>query len=237
MLYEKHRPYQFSQVIGQDKVISVLKAQSKRRQFVHSYLFFGDSGTGKTSTARIMAMAMNCTHITNGSGEPCGECEDCLAIRHAHHWDVLELDSGRFRGIDDIRSLAYKANFAPIGNRKVYILDECQQFTNEAWNSLLKLLEEPPPHLCLILCTTNGLGDGKIPETVISRCELYPFVKLGLGDMKTALGIVAEKEGINLDPSWLTWVTTFSQGNLRIALAELGKQLVLNDKILVASPV
>jgi DNA polymerase-3 subunit gamma/tau len=227
MLYEKHRPYQFGQIIGQDKIIAVLRAQSRQKQFAHSYLFFGYSGTGKTTVARIIAMAMNCTHIVDGAGEPCGECQDCLAIRHSHHWDVLEMDSGRFRGIDDIRNLAYKANFAPIGKRKVYILDECQQLTPEAWNSLLKLLEEPPPHLCLILCTTNGLGDGKIPETVVSRCELYPFSKLEANDMQRELKMVADKEHMQLDQAWLNWVTTFSQGNLRVALAELGKQLVL----------
>ena len=233
MLYQKYRPYQFNQILGQDRVVSVLQGQSKRRQFAHSYLFFGHSGTGKTSMARILAMSMNCSQILNGTGEPCGECADCRAIRNGSHWDVLEMDSARFRGIDDIRSLAYKANFAPMGNRKVYILDECQQLTGEAWASLLKLLEEPPPHLCLILCTTNGLGDGKIPETVVSRCELYPFGKLKAEDMKVALRAIADKENVTLDEGWLTWVTTFSQGNLRVALSELGKQVVLSDKILV----
>lgn len=227
MLYEKYRPYQFSGIIGQDKVISALKAQSKLGQFAHSYLLFGQSGTGKTSVARIMAMAMNCTHINNGTGEPCGECQDCLAIRQARHWDVLELDSGRFRGIDDVRNLAYKAYFAPMGKKKIYILDECQQLTSEAWGSLLKLLEEPPPHLCLILCTTNGLGDGKIPETVVSRCEMYPFFRLKADEVKAKLKLIAEAEGIQLNDDWFNWVAGFAQGNLRIAEAELGKQITL----------
>ena len=230
MIYEKYRPYQFSQIIGQDKIIPILKAQSKLHQFAHSYLLFGQSGSGKTSVARIIAMAMNCSHILDGTGEPCGECQDCRAIRNNHHWDVMELDSGRFRGIEDIRSLCYKAYFAPISKKKVYILDECQQLTGEAWGSLLKLLEEPPPHLCLILCTTNGLGDGKIPETVISRCELYPFMKLKNADLEAKLKLIGQNEGVELPNDWYNWVASFAQGNLRIAETELGKQIILSKR-------
>lgn len=228
MIYEKYRPFQFNQVIGQEKIISVLKAQSKMGEFAHSYMFFGQSGSGKTSVARIMAMAMNCSQINDGTGEPCGECESCRAIRRSKHWDVLELDSGRFRGIDDVRNLCYKAYFSPMASRKkVYILDECQQLTSEAWGSLLKLLEEPPPHLCIILCTTNGLGDGKIPETVVSRCQLYPLMKLKVDGVKTKLKFIAQGEGIEFDDGWLNWVANFAQGNLRIAECELEKHITL----------
>ena len=228
MVYEKYRPFQFSQVIGQEKIISVLKAQSRLGEFAHSYLLFGQSGTGKTSVARIMAMAINCTHISDGTGEPCGECQDCLAIRKSKHWDVLEIDSGRFRGIDDVRSLAYKAYLAPmVARKKVYILDECQQLTSDAWNGLLKLLEEPAEHLCLILCTTNGLEDSKIPETVISRCEMYPFFKLKADGLKAKLKLIAKAEGIELGDDWFNWVAGFAQGNCRMAEAELGKQITL----------
>lgn len=227
MIYEKYRPYQFSQVIGQEKIIPILKAQSRLGQFAHSYLLFGQSGSGKTSLARILAMAMNCTHILDGTGEPCGECQDCRAIRNNHHWDVIELDAGRFRGIEDIRGLCYKAYFAPIAKKKVYILDECQQLTGEAWGSLLKLLEEPPPHLCLILCTTDGLNNGKIPETVVSRCELYPFMKLKNADLEAKLKLIGQNEGVELSNDWYNWVSSFAQGNLRIAEAEIGKQIVV----------
>lgn len=228
MIYETYRPYQFNQVIGQEKVISVLKAQSKLRHFAHSYLLFGQSGSGKTSLARIIAMAMNCTQIKNGTGEPCGECESCRAIEKSKHWDVLEFDSGRFRGIDDIRSLAYKAYLSPmVAKKKVYILDECQQLTSDAWGGLLKLLEEPPPHLCLILCTTNGLGDGKIPETVVSRCELYPLMKLKAEEVKAKLRFIAESEGVEIPDGWLNWVANFAQGNLRIAECEMEKHISL----------
>lgn len=227
MIYEKYRPYQFGQIVGQDKIISVLKAQSKLGEFAHSYLLFGQSGSGKTSVARIMAMAMNCSHILDGTGEPCGECQDCRNIRKNSHWDVIEVDAGRFRGIDSIKDLCYKAHFAPISKKKIYILDECQQLTLDAWNSLLKLLEEPPPHLCIILCTTNGLGNGKIPETVVSRCELYPFMKLESADLQTKLKFIGQNEGVELPNDWYNWVASFAQGNLRIAEAELGKQIVI----------
>jgi len=227
MIYEKYRPYQFSQIIGQDKIISVLKAQSKLGQFAHSYLLFGQSGSGKTSVARIMAMAMNCSHIQDGTGEPCGECQDCRAIRENKHWDVMEVDAGRFRGIDSIKELCYKAHFAPIRKKKVYIIDEAQQLTGEAWGSLLKLLEEPPPNLVIILTTTNGLGDGKIPETVISRCELYPFMKLQAKDLEAKLKVISQNESVGLPDEWYNWVSSFAQGNLRLAESELGKQLVV----------
>ncbi len=228
MIYEKYRPFQFNEVVGQEKVIPILRAQSELRRFAHSYLFFGYSGSGKTSVARIMAMAMNCSQIRDGIGEPCGECQDCLAIKRGSHWDVLEVDSGRFRGIDEIRGLCYKAHFAPLSRKKVYILDECQQLTAEAWGSLLKLLEEPPPHLCIILLTTNGLGDGKIPETIISRCELYPFTRLKPDEIKAKLQSIAEAEAIPVQDEWVNWVSSFAGGNLRIAETELGKQLVVS---------
>lgn len=226
MIYETYRPYQFGQVIGQDKIISVLKAQSKLHEFAHSYLLFGQSGSGKTSVARIMAMAMNCSNILDGTGEPCGECQDCRNIRKNSHWDVMEIDAGRFRGIDSIKDLCFKAYFSPISKKKIYILDECQQLTGEAWGSLLKLLEEPPPHLCLILTTTNGLDNGKIPETVISRCELYPFVKLKSADLEAKLKVISQNEAVELPDDWYNWVSSFAGGNLRLAESELGKQIV-----------
>lgn len=225
MIYEDYRPHKFSEVIGQDSVTPVLLAQSKQNRFSHSYLLFGQSGTGKTTTARIMAMAMNCNHSQDG--EPCGECSDCNAIARGKHWDIIEIDGGRFGRIDGIRDLCYKAHFSPIGKRKVYIIDEAQQLSAESWGGLLKLLEEPPPHLTIILCTTDGLGNGKIPDTVISRCELYPFVKLESKHMIEKLKHIADVEQVSVNEEWLNWVVSFSGGNERIAECELGKRLCL----------
>jgi len=225
MIYEDYRPRRFGDVIGQDNVIPVLLAQSRQDRFSHSYLFFGGSGTGKTTTARITAMAMNCNHVHEG--EPCGECSDCKAIAVGKHWDILEIDGGRFGRIDGIRDLCYKAHFSPIGKRKVYIIDECQQLSGEAWGGLLKLLEEPPPHLSIILCTTDKLDNAKIPETIISRCELYPFVKLENESMVEKLQHIADAEQVSVNDDWLNWVVGFSGGNQRIAECELGKRLCL----------
>jgi DNA polymerase-3 subunit gamma/tau len=146
----------------------------------------------------------------------------------------VELDSGRFRGIDEIRSLCYKAYFSPVaGQRKVYLLDEAQQLTPEAWNALLKVLEESPEYLSIILCTTNGLNDGKIPETVVSRCQLYPFAKLKAQEIRAKLTFIANSEGIELDDNWINWVANFAQGNLRIAECELEKLIVATKANLV----
>jgi len=222
--YNTYRPHQFADVIGQDKVVSILKRQAMTGQFAHSYLLFGQSGTGKTSVARIMAMGMSCTHIKDGTGEPCGECQSCRAIAEGKDWDVLEIDGGRFRGLEDIKDLAYKAYFSPIGKKKIYIIDECHQLTDPAWNGLLKLLEEPPPHLVIILVTTDF---SRIPETIVSRCQLYPFSKLKSEHIKSKLKIIVESEGVDIDDKGLEFVAQCSGGNCRIAENQLEQQCVL----------
>lgn len=150
--YQKFRPHQFTDVLGQEQIIAILKSQTKTRHFHHAYLLFGASGSGKTTTARLLAMALNCPSL-NGNGEPCGKCQSCEAVIEGRHWDILEIDGARFRGIDDIRELAYRAYLSPFGNKKVYIIDECHALSDAAWQGMLKLLEEPPPHLVILLCT------------------------------------------------------------------------------------
>ena len=209
--YNDYRPRQFDQVLGQDQAISILKKQAGLKSFHHAYLFFGSSGTGKTTTARILACCLNCDSL-DGTGEPCGECRSCKAILGSKSWDVLELDGARYRGIDDVKELAYKANFAPMGNKKVYIIDECQMLSDPAWNGLLKLLEEPPPHLAFILCTTDL---AKIPETIASRCQLYPFKKMKPEDIKSKVEMIARGEGIPLDERHAEFIAQTSGGNMR----------------------
>jgi len=225
--YNEHRPRTFSEVLGQDQVVSILKKQAKLGAFHHSYLLYGASGTGKTTTARILAACLNCYNL-NGIGEPCGECQSCRAIERLQSWDVLELDGARFRGIDDIKDLCYKAHFAPIGNRKVYIIDECQMLTEPAWNGLLKLLEEPPPHLVIILCTTDFT---KIPDTVSSRCQLLPFKKLKAEDISHKVGMIASIEGIELDPKHLAFIAQAAGGNMRSAENMMEQCVVAGVKV------
>lgn len=210
--YNRYRPRQFSDILGQEQSVAILKRQALIGQYHHAYLFFGASGTGKTTTARILAMCLNCS--MDGTGEPCGECDSCRLIREGSYWDVIEIDAARFRGIDDIQDLCYKAHFSPIGKKKVYILDEAHQITEAGFNAMLKLLEEPPPHLVIILCTTHF---EKIPDTITSRCQLYPFTKLKPGNIKKKLELISQNEGISPDAEHLTFIAESSHGNMRSA--------------------
>jgi DNA polymerase-3 subunit gamma/tau len=211
-LYNEFRPKRFADVLGQD-AIAILKRQATTHQFHHAYLFFGASGTGKTTTARILAMALNCQSM-DGTGEPCGQCLSCRAIIERRHWDTIELDGARFRGIDDIKDLCYRAWLSPIGARKVYIIDECHQLTETAWNGMLKLLEEPPPHLTIILCTTHY---EKLPDTIVSRCQLYPFSKLPADIIKAKLEGICRNLHLEADTHHLEFIAQSANGNMRTA--------------------
>lgn len=215
--YNKYRPHQFSDVLGQEQVVTILKNQALTGQYHHSYLFFGASGSGKTSVARILASCLNCINL-DGTGEPCGECDNCRTIHGGHNWDVIEMDCARFRGVDDVKDLCYRANFAPLGKRKVYILDEVHALSQDAFNTLLRLLEEPPPHVIIIMATTHF---EKLPDTLTSRCMLLPFSPLKANDVKTKLLRICEKEGISVDLKHIDWIAETSCGNLRTALNTL----------------
>lgn len=211
-IYNEFRPHKFSEILGQSQVTDVLLRQAQTNYFHHAYLFYGASGTGKTTTARVMASVLNCENVAEG--EPCGQCKSCKAIVKSKSWDVMELDGARFRGIDDMKDLVYKASFSPIGRTKCYIIDECHQLTEPAWNGLLKLLEEPPPHLVVMLCTTRF---DKVPETVASRCQLYPFRKLELGDVVGKIGRICGNIGIEIDSKHADFIARTSAGNMRTA--------------------
>jgi len=212
-LYTRYRPARFEEILGQGQSIQILKNQARARSFHHAYLLYGASGTGKTSTARILAMAFNCPSV-DGTGQPCGECPSCHSIRQGRSWDVIEIDAAQFRGIDDVRELKARAYLCPLGNRKVYIIDEAHMLTEQAWSAMLKLLEEPPPHLVVILCTTQA---DRIPLTVRSRCQHFPFHALKPLEVRGKLERIATDQGVELDPRHLQFIVESAAGNMRSA--------------------
>ncbi len=231
-LYRKYRPKRFSELVGQDHVKRVLIRAIEEEKVSHAYIFAGPRGTGKTTTARILAKALNCEN--RQGAEPCGKCYACKAIDEGTFMDIIELDAASNRGIDEIRKLREAASFRPIeGKVKVYIIDEVHMLTKEAFNALLKTLEEPPEHVVFVLATTNL---EKVPPTIISRCQVLEFRNLSEDLIYKRLKEIAEKEGINASDDALKFIAKRSMGGMRDALTMLeqtwkfaGSEISLKD--------
>src|SRR3954465_14128372 len=192
-LYRKHSTQDFDDVVGQEAVVRTLKNAITTEQIRQAYLFAGPRGTGKTSMARILAKSLNCTH--GPTPAPDGTCHACVAIAAGTSLDVIEMDAASQRGIDDIRDIRDRVVLQPVeGRYKVYILDEAHQLTDAAWNALLKLIEEPPPHLVFVFCTTDL---SKVLATVRSRCQTFQFQRPRLPDLLRYLKWIAEGETID----------------------------------------
>lgn len=213
VLYRKWRPQQFTDLVGQEHVAQTLRRAVAENRLSHAYLFTGPRGTGKTSTARILAKALNCA--APADSEPDGACESCVAIAEGTMMDLIEIDAASNRGIDDIRSLREKVQFSPsTGRYKVYIVDEVHMLTEAAFNALLKTLEEPPPHVILVLATTEP---HKVPATIISRCQRFDFRRIPNASVTQRLAMIAEQEGFEVEEEALGIVARAAWGSLRDA--------------------
>ncbi|MCF6097593.1 DNA polymerase III subunit gamma/tau [Thermovorax subterraneus] len=220
-LYRKYRPKDFDEIVGQEAIVRTLKNQVKSGKIGHAYLFCGMRGTGKTSTARVLAKALNCEQ--GPTDTPCNRCRNCTAINEGAMMDVIEMDAASNRGIDDIRALRERVNFPPSeGRYRVYIIDEVHMLTTEAFNALLKTLEEPPRHVVFILATTEP---NKLPATILSRCMRFDFKKVQAREMLPHLKRIAQENGIEADERALAFIARNSQGSMRDALSLLDKAL------------
>src|ERR671932_289724 len=210
-LYRKWRPRTFDAIVGQDPVVRTLRRAIETDRVAHAYLFSGPRGTGKTSTAKVLAMGLNCAK--GPTPEPDGTCESCRSVINNSSLDVVEMDAASNRGIDEIRDLRDRVNLAPVAGRmKVYIIDEVHMLTPEAFNALLKMLEEPPEHVIFVLATTEK---HKVLPTIISRCQSFDFRRPGVPVIAEKLKEISEAEKIEVEPEALNVIASAGGGSFR----------------------
>src|ERR1700721_428686 len=232
VLARKYRPQRFADVIGQDHVTVTLMNALTQNRIAHGYIFSGHRGIGKTTIARILAMALNCRNPIGRAErpppEPCGVCDSCKEIRAGNSLDVIEIDAATNRGIDEIRELRDAARYRPARDKyKIYILDEAHQITDAAFNALLKTLEEPPEHIVFMMATTQPED---IPQTVRSRCQHFSFHAVKLVDILGELRGIAEREGVSADEGALSLLAEAGDGSMRDALS-------IMDQAIASAPV
>jgi DNA polymerase-3 subunit gamma/tau len=230
-LYRKYRPQSWDAVMGQDHVVTTLKNAIAADRVAHAYLFAGSRGTGKTTLARLLAKAVNCTH-PDAAKRPCNECENCKAVNENRFLDLIEIDAASNTSVDDVRDLRDKINFSPSqGRYKIYIIDEVHMLSTAAFNALLKTLEEPPPHAIFVLATTEI---HKIPATVLSRCQRHEFRRLPVGEIVANLKRIVQAENLQADDDALIQIARQSAGGMRDAISLLDQLSSTGDRITLA---
>src|SRR6186997_57806 len=222
-LYRRYRPQTPSDLLGQEHVVRALTGAVREGRLHHAFLFCGPRGTGKTSTARILAKMVNCEQ--GPTAEPCGVCDQCVAIREGQHLDVVEIDAASHGGVDDARDLREKAPTAPVqGREKVYIIDEAQRLSREAFDALLKVFEKPPPSVRFVLATTEP---HKMPATIVGRCQRFDFRRIGTEALAGLLEDVAEREGLKVTRPAAEALARHAEGSARDAESLLDQCAVL----------
>jgi len=229
-LYRRYRPKTFDEVIGQKAIVQTLINALKFNRVSHAYLFCGQRGTGKTTLARLLAKSVNC--LSSASYEPCNECESCREINEGRSLDLIEIDAASNRGIDEIRSLKEGIRFAPVKSKyKIFVIDEVHMLTKEAFNALLKTLEEPPAHAIFILATTEP---ERLPATIISRTQRFDFKKLTIKEIIERLKILAKGEKIKISDEAMREIALSSEGSLRDAESLLDQLISLGHMEITA---
>lgn len=242
VIYRKYRPKNFKEVIGQENIIRILENEIKTDKIAHAYLFTGPRGLGKTTTARLMAKAVNCLNRKKGQSEPCNKCAVCSSVNEGRFGDLIELDAASQTGVDNVREniISYSRIPPVVGKYKIFVIDEVHMLSKSAFNALLKTLEEPPAYVIFILATTEV---HKIPDTIISRCQRFNFKKVSLEKIVERLDRIAKAEKIKIHKKVLQSIAVRSEGCVRDAeslfnqvFAIGGKEITLEEASLVIPP-